>query len=91
MSRGELSSLNFNSKTIAAIYSLITGDGDIMENLDAIEGVELDFLFKFFNVQDTVNKKISEIPEETINYIKGYADGPICITFYIVNCFLWNF
>ena len=75
MSRGELSSLNFNSKTIAAIYSLITGDGDIMENLDAIEGVELDFLFKFFNVQDTVNKKISEIPEETINYIKGYADG----------------
>ena len=67
MSRGELSSLNFNSKTIAAIYSLITGDGDIMENLDAIEGVELDFLFKFFNVQDTVNKKISEIPKETIN------------------------
>ena len=46
-----------------------------MENLDAIEGVELDFLFKFFNVKDTVNKKISEIPEETINYIKGYADG----------------
>ena len=75
MSRGELSNLNFNSKTFAAIYSLITGSGDIMENLDAIEGVELDFLFKFFNVQGTVNKKISEIPEETINYIKGYADG----------------
>ena len=75
MSRGELSNLNFNSKTFSAIYSLITGDGDIMENLDAIEGVELDFLFKFFNVHETVNKKISEIPEETINYIKGYADG----------------
>ena len=73
MSRGELSNLNFNSKTFAAIYSLITGDGDIMENLDAIEGVELDFLFKFFNVNETVNKKISEIPDETINYIKGLS------------------
>jgi acyl-homoserine-lactone acylase len=75
MSRGELSSLNFNSKTLSAIYSLITGEGDIMESIDAIEGVELDFLIKFFNVHETVNKKISEIPEETINYIKGYADG----------------
>ena len=46
-----------------------------MESIDAIEGVELDFLIKFFNVHETVNKKISEIPEETINYIKGYADG----------------
>ena len=37
-----------------------------MENLDAIEGVELDFLFKFFNVHETVNKKISEIPEKQL-------------------------
>ena len=44
MSRGELSNLNFNSNTFSAIYSLITGDGDIMENLDAIEGVELSLI-----------------------------------------------
>ena len=75
MSRGELSNFTINSNSIAALYTLITGKGDILENLEAIEGVELDFLFKFFNVKETVRQKIDEIPDETIEYIKGYADG----------------
>ena len=75
MSRGELSNFTINSNSIAALYTLITGKGDILENLEAIEGVELDFLFKFFNVKETVRQKIDEIPNETIEYIKGYADG----------------
>ena len=75
MSRGELSNFTINSNSIAALYTLITGKGDILENLEAIEGVELDFLFKFFNVKETVRQKIDEIPYETIEYIKGYADG----------------
>ena len=75
MSRGELSNFTINSNSIAALYTLITGKGDILENLEAIEGVELDFLFKFFNVKETVTQKIDEIPNETIEYIKGYADG----------------
>ena len=58
MSRGELSNLNFNSKTFSAIYSLITGDGDIMENLDAIEGVELDFLDE---LKKNLNQKLSKV------------------------------
>ena len=75
MSRGELSNFTINSNSIAALYTLITGKGDILENLEAIEGVELDFLFKFFNVKETVRQKIDEIPNETLEYIKGYADG----------------
>ena len=75
MSRGELSNFTINSNSIAALYTLITGKGDILENLEAIEGVELDFLFKFFNVKETVRQRIDEIPDETIEYIKGYADG----------------
>ena len=75
MSRGELSNFTINSNSIAALYTLITGKGDILENLEAIEGVELDFLFKFFDVKETVTQKIDEIPNEAIEYIKGYADG----------------
>ncbi len=75
MSSGELSNFSINSNSISALYTLITGRGDILENLDAIKGVELDFLFKFLNIEEKVRQKIDEIPEETINYIKGYVDG----------------
>jgi hypothetical protein len=29
------------------LFNLISGSGDIMENISAIDGVELDFLIKF--------------------------------------------
>ena len=61
MSRGTLSDFNFSFDSISALYSLLTGNGDIMENIDAIEGVELDFLIKFFDTISTVEKKITEI------------------------------
>ena len=75
MSRGTLSDFNFSFDSISALYSLLTGNGDIMENIDAIEGVELDFLIKFFDTISTVEKKITEIPKETLDYITAYSDG----------------
>jgi len=75
MSRGTLSDFNFSFDSISALYALLTGNGDIMENIDAIEGVELDFLIKFFDTKNKVEKKITEIPKETLDYITGYSDG----------------
>ena len=75
MARGELSDFNFSKKSFSTLYSLITGKGDLLSNLSSIKGVELDFLIKFMGVEETVIKNKEFIENETINYLKGYADG----------------
>ena len=75
MARGELSDFNFSIKSFSTLYSLITGKGDLLSNLSSIEGVELDFLIKFMGVEETVARNKELIENETINYLKGYADG----------------
>ncbi len=75
MARGELSDLNISLGSLGSILSLIAGSGDIEKLTNYIEGVELDFLNKFMNVQETVRDYENTIPKSTMEYIKGYADG----------------
>ncbi len=53
MARGELSDFNVSPDSLISLFNLISGSGDIMENISAIDGVELDFLIKFLNTEDT--------------------------------------
>jgi penicillin amidase/acyl-homoserine-lactone acylase len=75
MARGSLSDFDFSFDSISTLYSLITGKGDILSNLSAIKGVELDFLIKFMNVEEVVSNKKNIIDQNIITYLKGYADG----------------
>ncbi len=75
MARGELSDLKISLGSLGAILSLITDGGDIEKLTSYIEGVELDFLNKFMNVQEIVRNYENTIPKSTMEYIKGYADG----------------
>ena len=75
MARGTMSDFDFSIKSLSTLYSLITGRGDLLSNLDSIEGVEIDFLVKFMNVEKTVKDLKNSIDEKTYNYLKGYADG----------------
>ena len=75
MARGSLSDFDFSFESISTLYSLITGKGDILSNLSAIKGVELDFLIKFMNVEEVVSNKKNIIDQNIITYLKGYADG----------------
>ena len=75
MSRGELSDFNFSLDSLNALYTLISGKGDITSFIDAIDGVELDFLIKFMNVEGVVLHLMHTIEKSTIDYLKGYADG----------------
>ena len=75
MARGTLSDFDFSLESISTLYSLVTGKGDILSNLSAIKGVELDFLIKFMNVKEIVNEKKDLIDQNIINYLRGYADG----------------
>ena len=49
MARGELSDLNISFNSLADLFKLISGTGDIMTSISAIEGIELDYLIKFLN------------------------------------------
>ncbi len=75
MARGTLSDFDFSLESISTLYSLVTGKGDILSNLSAIKGVELDFLIKFMNVKEIVTEKKDLIDQNIINYLRGYADG----------------
>ena len=75
MARGELSDLKISLSSLRAVFSLIMGNGDIEKLTNYIEGVELDFLNKFMNVEETVSNYKNKIPKQTMQYIKGYADG----------------
>ena len=75
MARGELSDLKISLSSLSAVFSLIMGNGDIEKLTTYIEGVELDFLNKFMNVEETVRDYKNKIPKKTLEYIKGYADG----------------
>ena len=75
MARGSLSDFDFSFESISTLYSLITGKGDILSNLSAIKGVELDFLIKFMNVEEVVSNKKNIIDQNIIAYLRGYADG----------------
>ena len=75
MTRGSLSDFDFSFESISTLYSLITGKGDILSNLSAIKGVELDFLIKFMNVEEVVSNKKNIIDQNIIAYLRGYADG----------------
>ena len=75
MARGNLSDFDFSLESISTLYSLVTGKGDILSNLSAIKGVELDFLIKFMNVKEIVTEKKDLIDQNIINYLRGYADG----------------
>ena len=75
MARGEMSDFNFSFSALSTLYSLIIGEEISLENISAIEGIELDFLIKFLNSKGIVEKNYSTIPIETIEYLEGYAAG----------------
>ena len=75
MSRGELSDFNIAPDSLISLFNIISGSGDIMENISAIEGVELDFLIKFLNTEDTALKLKKTVDPKILMYLKGYADG----------------
>jgi len=75
MARGELSDFNISPDSLISLFNLISGSGDIMENISAIEGVELDFLIKFLNTEDTALRLKKTVDPKILMYLKGYADG----------------
>ena len=75
MARGELSDFNVSPDSLISLFNLISGSGDIMENISAIDGVELDFLIKFLNTEDTALRLKKTVDPKILMYLKGYADG----------------
>jgi penicillin amidase/acyl-homoserine-lactone acylase len=75
MSRGELSDFNIAPDSLISLFNIISGSGDIMENISAIEGVELDYLVKFLNTEDTALRLKKTVDPKILMYLKGYADG----------------
>ena len=75
MARGELSDFNVSPDSLISLFNLISGSGDIMENISAIEGVELDYLVKFLNTEDTALRLKKTVDPKILMYLKGYADG----------------
>ena len=75
MARGELSDFNVSPNSLISLFNLISGSGDIMENISAIDGVELDFLIKFLNTEDTALRLKKTVDPKILMYLKGYADG----------------
>jgi len=75
MARGELSDFNISPDSLISLFNLISGSGDIMENISAIDGVELDFLIKFLNTEDTALRLKKTVDPKILMYLKGYADG----------------
>ena len=75
MARGELSDFNISPESLISLFNIISGSGDIMENISAIEGVELDYLVKFLNTEDTALRLKKTVDPKILMYLKGYADG----------------
>ena len=75
MARGELSDFNISPDSLISLFNIISGSGDIMENISAIEGVELDYLVKFLNTEDTALRLKKTVDPKILMYLKGYADG----------------
>ena len=75
MARGELSDFNISPVSLISLFNIISGSGDIMENISAIEGVELDYLVKFLNTEDTALRLKKTVDPKILMYLKGYADG----------------
>ena len=57
------------------LFNLLTNTGDILDNISFIEGVELDYLVKFLNTEEIAANLKHTVDKETLNYLKGYADG----------------
>ncbi|MDA9651916.1 penicillin acylase family protein [Pelagibacteraceae bacterium] len=75
MSRGELSDFNIAPDSLISLFNIISGSGDIMENISAIEGVELDYLVKFLNTEEIALRLKKTVDPKILMYLKGYADG----------------
>ena len=75
MARGELSDLNISFSSLVDLFNLVSGTGDIMTSLSAIEGVEIDYLVKFLNAEETALSLKETVDQETLKYLKAYADG----------------
>ena len=75
MARGELSDFNISPDSLISLFNIISGSGDIMENISAIEGVELDYLVKFLNTEDIALRLKKTVDPKILMYLKGYADG----------------
>ena len=75
MARGELSDFNISPVSLISLFNIISGSGDIMENISAIEGVELDYLVKFLNTEDIALRLKKTVDPKILMYLKGYADG----------------
>ena len=75
MSRGELSDFDISPSSIISLFNLLTNTGDILDNISFIEGVELDYLVKFLNTEEIAANLKHTVDKETLNYLKGYADG----------------
>ena len=75
MSRGELSDFNIAPDSLISLFNIISGSGDIMENISAIEGVELDYLIKFLNTEEIALRLKKTVDPKILMYLKGYADG----------------
>jgi len=75
MARGELSDFNISPDSLISLFNIISGSGDIMENISAIDGVELDYLVKFLNTEDTALRLKKTVDPKILMYLKGYADG----------------
>ena len=75
MARGELSDLNISFNSLADLFKLISGTGDIMTSISAIEGIELDYLIKFLNSAEVALSLKETVDQETLEYLQGYSDG----------------
>ena len=75
MARGELSDLNISFSSLADLFKLISGTGDIMTSISAIEGIELDYLIKFLNSAEVALSLKETVDQETLEYLQGYSDG----------------
>ena len=75
MARGELSDLNISFNSLADLFKLISGTGDIMTSISAIEGIELDYLIKFLNSAEVALSYKETVDQETLEYLQGYSDG----------------
>jgi len=75
MARGELSDLNISFNSLADLFKLISGTGDIMTSISAIEGIELDYLIKFLNSAEVALSLKETVDQETLDYLQGYSDG----------------
>jgi len=75
MARGELSDFNVSFSSLVDLFKLISGTGDIMTSISAIEGIELDYLIKFLNSAEVALSLKETVDQGTLEYLQGYSDG----------------